>query len=669
MNQTTTAQAPSPALIQIENREQLLAALGEASEIEHNLMCCYLYAMFSLKSSITEGLGDAELQAVRRWRRVMLGIAMEEMTHLTLVANLTSALGAQPHFMRPNFPVSPGLYPDGVVIELAPFDLDTLDHFVFLERPHDAAIADGDSFVPSSYRRHTAQPRVMPFGGEYATVGDLYAGIRDGIQRLAAREGESRLFCGDPAMQIRPADASLPGLVAILDLGCAMRALDTIVIQGEGSTSDADSHYARFCGIRAEYKALLAARPDFVPAHAVARNPVMRPPVIPTGRLHITAEPAASLVDVANATYAQMLRHLQQVYSVKNRHAPEKRILLKGAFQLMRVMTVLAERLAQLPASDASPGVMAGMSFATIRMLTPLERGTVESELLRARVQQLIERLTMLAAGDPALAQAREQLAALSTQLDGLDSLNAAAEITERAMTANPAPLAQPMPASTPSPASPTTSDIGVEHASGTKIDIDFETRRCIHSRHCVLGLPQVFLANTPGEWIKPDATTPERLVAISENCPSGAIRYKRHDGGPQESAPLVNTLHVRENGPLAIRAPMRLRGQPAGFRATLCRCGRSGNKPFCDGSHNGQFTASGEPVTIETAALSTRDGPLSIEPQRNGPLEVTGNLEICAGTGRTVARVTEVRLCRCGGSGNKPFCDSSHLGNGFEAD
>jgi CDGSH-type Zn-finger protein len=51
-----------------------------------------------------------------------------------------------------------------------------------------------------------------------------------------------------------------------------------------------------------------------------------------------------------------------------------------------------------------------------------------------------------------------------------------------------------------------------------------------------------------------------------------------------------------------------------------------------------------------------------------NGPLDVTGNVEILSGTGRTVDRVTCTRLCRCGKSQAKPFCDYSHEAAGFQA-
>ena len=79
-------------------------------------------------------------------------------------------------------------------------------------------------------------------------------------------------------------------------------------------------------------------------------------------------------------------------------------------------------------------------------------------------------------------------------------------------------------------------------------------------------------------------------------------------------------------------------------------------------------FVASGEPATQGDAMLPTRDGRLEVEPQVDGPLVVRGNLEITAGTGRVVARVTKTALCRCGGSANKPFCDGTHARNGFRS-
>ena len=128
--------------------------------------------------------------------------------------------------------------------------------------------------------------------------------------------------------------------------------------------------------------------------------------------------------------------------------------------------------------------------------------------------------------------------------------------------------------------------------------------------------------------------------------------------------------MRIRENGPNAIHAPLTVGGEDIGFRATFCRCGASKNKPYCDGSHHEvHFAASGEPETQSLDALAIRNGPLQVDPQRNGPLRLTGNLEICAGTGRVVKRVEGALLCRCGQSNAKPFCDGSHRAAGFEAD
>jgi CDGSH-type Zn-finger protein len=158
--------------------------------------------------------------------------------------------------------------------------------------------------------------------------------------------------------------------------------------------------------------------------------------------------------------------------------------------------------------------------------------------------------------------------------------------------------------------------------------------------------------------------------VGVAHSCPSGAITYERRDGGPQEQPPAVNVLRVRENGPYALHADMDIEGQGGTYRATLCRCGKSKRKPFCDNSHRAaDFSASGETATIESDPLEERGGPLKVSPTTNGPLQLNGSVEICTGTGRTIMRTENARLCRCGASATKPFCDGSHLTVGFRSD
>lgn len=211
---------------------------------------------------------------------------------------------------------------------------------------------------------------------------------------------------------------------------------------------------------------------------------------------------------------------------------------------------------------------------------------------------------------------------------------------------------------------------MAMEVVRSDTVTIRFDGQRCIHSRHCVLARPDVFVPNVEGAWIHPERATVAEALELAHNCPSGAIQCESADGQPLEGAPAVNTVHVRENGPLAFHAPLRVRDESISFRATLCRCGASRHKPYCDGSHSAAgFSATGEPATQPSQALPQRDGELKVTPLKNGPLHVTGALELVSGTGRTLNRVTDTYLCRCGHSQNKPYCDGSHAKVGFVAD
>lgn len=202
-------------------------------------------------------------------------------------------------------------------------------------------------------------------------------------------------------------------------------------------------------------------------------------------------------------------------------------------------------------------------------------------------------------------------------------------------------------------------------------ITVFWEKPRCIHARYCVMGAPQAFVSEPGQDFVQPDKESLENMVQILRDCPSGALTYHRTDKGPQEPPPAVNKIRIYENGPLAFHAQMNIKGVGSVLRATLCRCGKSKNKPFCDSSHiEAQFAATGVPEqTNKTKMLKSRGGELAISLQKDGPYQVEGNLEICAGTGMTVARVTQATLCRCGHSQDKPFCDGSHLKAGFAAD
>jgi CDGSH-type Zn-finger protein/uncharacterized Fe-S cluster protein YjdI len=657
---TTSQLAAAPS------REQLLHCLYEAAELEHNLMCTYLYAAFSLKQGEAEGLRPQEAEAVERWRREIVAVAVEEMGHLVAVWNITAALGGAPRFGRGNFPLDPGNLPASVVVKLAPFNEATLQHFIFLERPEGSDEQDGDGFaLGRRFTRGSAVPRVTPMACDYETVGHFYQQLSDDLRAFVEVHGESAAFCGDRWLQLGPGELNLGGARHVLCSKTALAAFDAIVRQGEGAPSDSErSHYQRFAAIRTELRALSQAHPGFEPAWPAATNPVLRRPPRPEGRVWLENPAAAATVDVANASYGLMLRLLAQSYLLQG-PSDEKSLHVDLALGLMRAFTPLAEHAARLPAGPSNPHCHAGASFTTLRDAAAMPPGPAARRFVLERLSELAEAAAQLH-GD----QAAERTGRAARLLQSLR------ERAERGLDLNAPVAATPAPATAapPPPAPPAETREGLEIVQGEKLELRYEARRCIHARFCVTGAPKVFLANVKGAWLYPDAMPVERLVDIAHACPSGAIQYRRKDGEPDEAPPPVNLLSVREAGPYALRGELVLRGQPIGTRVTLCRCGASKNKPFCDGSHHEvHFAASGEPETgllgLPTDMPPRRDGRIDIEPEANGPLQLRGQVEVLSGTGRMVCRVSQARLCRCGGSATKPFCDGTHARNGFSAD
>jgi CDGSH-type Zn-finger protein/uncharacterized Fe-S cluster protein YjdI len=674
------------------SREALIHQLYEAAELEHSLMCTYLYAAFSLKSGVEEGLSAAEAAATARWRHTMLQVAIEEMGHLTAVWNITAALGGSPRFGRMNFPLDPGGLPASVVVRLAPFSEAVLQHFIFLERPKGSTEPDGAGFSPEfTFTREVAAPRLTPMPIDYETVGAFYENLAENVRRFVARVGEKEAFCGDRNLQISRREIDFQGCDPVICAITALQAFDAIVTQGEGaSAANVDSHYCRFLDIRKELAALKQANPAFAPAFNAAVNPVLRKPVRPGHRVWIEDEEAARTVDLANTAYMLMLRLISHSYLVP-RPQPAKALCIDLALGLMHAMAPLAERAARLPAGASNPDCNAGMSFTALRDAAPLPPGASTGRFFVERLRELAVAVSDLAGNaDARVMQAAKvinelteraqtrfalietQEAAVSAQAGQAASPAGGATIASPTGVA-PAISRQPMTAPTIEPGNlaPTPrSENGVDYIEGRDLTLIYEGRKCIHSRFCVTWGPKVFLANVKGPWINPDAMPTETLAEIAHVCVSGAIRYKRKDGKPDEQAPPVNLISVREGGPYAFKADIRLDGAPAGnFRYTLCRCGASKNKPFCDGSHHEvQFGASGEPPTGKADMLAARNGPLEVTPLVDGPLQVRGNMEIISGTGRVVARLESTRLCRCGGSANKPYCDGTHATIGFKS-
>ena len=664
---TTTTTTPS--------REQLVHSLYEAAELEHDLMCTYLYAAFSLRTSVDEGLSADEAAATTRWRKAIIDVAVEEMGHLAAVWNITAALGATPRFGRVNFPLDPGLLPASIMVKLAPFSEAVIQHFVHLERPMDSDEAEGTGFASElKFTRSTQKLRITPMAMDYDTVGVFYATMEERLVLFAAAHGDDDAFCGDPLLQLGPTELDLTGAQPVICIKTALAALNSIVEQGEGAPGHSEnSHFAKFAQIRSELAALKAANPSFEPAFPSATNPVLRPPVHATGRVWIEDEEAAKTVDAANTGYALMLRLLAYSYAVPR--GSEKGLVVGLAIDLMRAVALLGDRAARLPAGPSNPHCNAGVSFTALRDAAPFARGVGARRFFTERFAELAAATALLDASDPRVEKATRLMDGLAARAKksfaGVVLLPLAPVAAAPAVEHHVSPAMANIPRAPNGAPIPNTVD-GVDEIEAENLTLLYELKKCIHSRFCVTWAPQVFLPNVVGPWILPDELDVERMVDIAHVCPSGAIRYRRKDGKPEEAVPVVNTIQIREGGPYAVRAEIQLDGAaPEFYRATLCRCGASKNKPFCDGSHHAvNFSATGEPATIEAKAgmLEVRNGPLAIDPQPDGPLAVRGNMEFMSGTGRVVARMQAAKLCRCGGSNTKPFCDGTHKTNGFKS-
>ena len=185
----------------------------------------------------------------------------------------------------------------------------------------------------------------------------------------------------------------------------------------------------------------------------------------------------------------------------------------------------------------------------------------------------------------------------------------------------------------------------------GNEIDVHWDGRLCIHIAEC-------------------GKASDEEVAEVCERCPSGALTYS-DKSGKVEQAPDENTVHVSYNGPLYLHGDLDIKDAPndmqgVKFRAALCRCGKSKNKPFCDNSHIAagfqDFGAVGEAGT----GLESTGGKVLVEGIKDGPLHVSGNVSLVAASGRVAWQGNDLWLCRCGESKNKPFCDGTHNKVGF---
>ena len=151
----------------------------------------------------------------------------------------------------------------------------------------------------------------------------------------------------------------------------------------------------------------------------------------------------------------------------------------------------------------------------------------------------------------------------------------------------------------------------------GRDIEVSFDLDICIHVGECLRGEPRVFkLDRRP--WALPDAGEADAVAQVIELCPSGALQYRRLDGKPPEQHSGMATVTPIRDGPLMVVGEIEVKRDDGTVevlpRATLCRCGESEHKPFCDNQHlHSGFRAPGVKLKIHLSPVRAQlDRPIT---------------------------------------------------------
>ena len=182
---------------------------------------------------------------------------------------------------------------------------------------------------------------------------------------------------------------------------------------------------------------------------------------------------------------------------------------------------------------------------------------------------------------------------------------------------------------------------------------VEWDPTLCIHTARCIAAQPAVF-DPTRRPWVDLAAASADDVADAVRRCPTGALRLRDEAEPAPEPA-----VEVRPDGPLFVRGDVTVAGR-TGHRFALCRCGATGNAPFCDNSHKAVGFRARDNARDELTG-ATSDGPVEVRvPDRPGPYRIRG-ARVVTPSGQVLGDGEECVLCRCGRSARKPFCDGSH--------
>ena len=566
----------------INDLPSLRRHLQWAVELEHSTIPPYLTALYSLH----DGKNDEA-------RHVLLSIAIEEMLHMTLAANILNAVGGAPHLDQPSFmPSYPSYLPHSnkaFQVGIGKFSKEAVEVFLKIEKPVDH---DG-----------------LPEDENYETIGQFYEAIEVGLKELCAKHGEAHVFTGNVSRQIGPEAFHYDGggtVIVVTDLATALQAMEEIVEQGEGmdhgSIWDGDknmfhhdrhevSHYFRFLEVlEGRYykrgdtpQSGPSGRPCDVDWEAVYNiRPNVKNSDFPHG-----SEIHTKLVDF-NRSYCDLLRIMHRAFNGD----PKQMSVAVGA---MYEIKIKAKELMQLPSGDGLTTVGLSYEYAkpdvdlakTIES-TPDHHSTPARIKIRPDGPYIVEGEVPLRTKRRLFSENREALTWKTGETirergpyalcrcgrsdskpfcDGGHARGKAFVGTEVADKADRETRQKEYP--------------------GPRLSVYHDRTICAFATFCENKVTDVWDMAEKTD----DSVVRSQVISMIEKCYSGALTYKLHPEEEMIEPDLPVQISATENGPLWVSGGITIEGADGTTyevrnRVTLCRCGHSKNKPFCDGQH-----------------------------------------------------------------------------------
>lgn len=441
----------APASSRITTKEALIGALTDAAALEHQFMCQYLYAAFSLKKSPDATCDAAQFEVVRRWASTLYMIARQEMEHLSVVNSLLTAVGGAPYFGHAGFPTRSPYYSRAALAEKhgdlpglpeaceIPFVLEKLSlrsarRFACMESPRLADVPPHDRAKVRQWGFHQpgspctlivppldeAAAAAEPAEVEVGTVQRLYLDIAFGLRNLEHTLGERALFSGaaDGSAQAEVPSEYQIFLFPVTNIRAAIAAINMVTQQGEGLNAPAgfDSHFLHYYEIAQKYDELCRRSPAFEPAKDVPLNPTLENFENPDARL---------AVSIFNDGYVTLLLMLTGFYGLyREKQFNRKPTYLTAAleynsfapFMTMFVRT-FAEIVTGLPARGPTDPARAAPVFnippADLALLkTPPKPGSDydKAEFYERRLAQLLAGIERLSRSDTLPPEARSRI-------------------------------------------------------------------------------------------------------------------------------------------------------------------------------------------------------------------------------------------------------------------